>query len=209
MKKTIFLLFVLAAVPSFAQICGHNCTIRLAQPERRIQFDQRRPEPQQRRYESEPENSPAYRRHNNVQPDSTTAIRHARTYNTRPGGVHINPDYFATHYGRAHGFHFDKYAGGPCVGDCGLRVFRGEAYFTVNGGWFGIVGPMPDNWGFQTDYLYIDIGDDGNYYLYDAQFPGVAVQLTFVDNVGDDQAGAEDDQNDEDQGDQNEDDDND
>ena len=114
------------------------------------------------------------------------------TYNTRPGGVHINPEYFDTHYGRAHTFHFTNYAGGPCIGDCGLRVFGGEWYFDFNGGWFGIVGPLPGNWAFQTDYLYIDIGDDGNYYLYDAQFPEAAVQLTFVQNIGDDQAGAED-----------------
>jgi hypothetical protein len=119
-------------------------------------------------------------------------MSHAMTYNTRPGGIHINPDYFATHYGRAHGFHFTNYAGGPCIGDCGFRVFGGEWYFDFNGGWFGIVGQLPGNWAFQADYLYIDIGDDGNYYLYDAQFPEVAVQLTFVQNIGDDQAGAED-----------------
>jgi len=118
----------------------------------------------------------------------TPAPRRAATYNTRPGGIHINPGYFATHYGHAHGFHFTSYAGGPCIGDCGLRVFGGEWYFNCNGGWFGIIGQMPGNWAFQTDYLYIDIGDDGNYYLYDAQFPDMAVQLTFVQNIGDDQA---------------------
>jgi len=210
MKKTIFLLFALAAVPSFAQICGHNCSRKPAEPERRFQFEQRRPVPefQQRRREPEPENRPAYRQHNNVRPDSTNVIRHAMTYNTRPGGVHINPEYFASHYGRSHGFHFNNYAGGPCIGDCGLTVFRGEWYFNWNGGWFGIMGQMPENWGFQTDYLYIDIGDDGNYYLYDAQFPDLSVQLTFVENIGDDQAGAGEDQNDEERGDQDEDDDN-
>jgi hypothetical protein len=126
----------------------------------------------------------------------TRVTRHAMTYNTRPGGVHINPAYFAAHYGYAHGFHFANYAGGACIGDCGLRAFNGEWYFNWNGGWFGIMGQMPGNWGFQTDYLYIDIGDDGNYYLYDAQFPDVAVQLTFVQNIGDDQAGADQDQDD-------------
>ena len=44
----------------------------------------------------------------------------------------------------------------------------------------------------------IGMGDDGNYYLYDAQFPNVAVQLTFVQNVGEDQAGADQDDSDED-----------
>jgi len=115
-------------------------------------------------------------------------------YNSRPGGIHINPDYFATHYGYAHGFHFPNYAGGPCIGDCGLTSFRGEWYFTWNGGWFGIMGQLPGNWRFQSDYLYIDIGDDGNYYLYDAQFPDMAVQLTFVQNMGDDQAEVDEDQ---------------
>jgi hypothetical protein len=55
---------------------------------------------------------------------------------------------------------------------------------------------MPGNWSFQTDYLYIGLGEDGNYYLYDAQFPDLAVQLTFVQNIGDDQAGADQDQGD-------------
>lgn len=119
------------------------------------------------------------------------AMRRATTYNTRRG-IHIDAAYFATHYGREHVFRFPRYSGGVCIGDCGFIVFGEEFYFNFNGGWFGIIGPMPGNWGFQTDDLYIDMGDDGNYYLYDAQFPGVAVQLTFVQNIGDDQAGADD-----------------
>ncbi|MGD0109798.1 MAG: hypothetical protein ABSC06_38110 [Rhodopila sp.] len=114
----------------------------------------------------------------------------ARNYNSRPGGMHINPDYFATHFGHDHRFRF---------ADCGPRVLGGELYFSFNGGWFGVMGPMPGNWGFQTDYLYIGIGDDGNYYLYDAQFPDVSVQLTFVQSPGDDQAGDDQDQGDDDQ----------
>jgi hypothetical protein len=155
-----------------------------------------------------PENHP----YNNVQPKApnlganhrtasvarptviSAAMRRAMTYNTRPGGMHINPDYFASHYGPTHGFHFPNYSGGACVGDCGLRQFNGEWYFSWNGGVFGLMGPMPGNWGFQTDYLYIDIGDDGNYYLYDAQFPDLAVQLTFVPTVGADQVGADEDE---------------
>jgi len=116
-------------------------------------------------------------------------MRRAMSYNTRPGGVHINPEYFATHYGYAHGFHFI---------DCSRTVSGGELYFNWNGGWFGVRGQLPGNWAFQTDYLYIGMGDDGNYYLYDAQFPNVAVQLTFVQNVGEDQAGADQDDSDED-----------
>jgi hypothetical protein len=124
----------------------------------------------------------------------TPAIRHAMTYNTRPGGIRIRSEYFSAHYGRQHGFHFTRYAGGPCIGDCGLVAFGSEWYFNFNGGWFGIIGQLPGNWGFQSDDLYIDIGDDGNYYLYDAAFPDTAVQLTFVQTVGEDQAGAGDDQ---------------
>jgi hypothetical protein len=106
------------------------------------------------------------------------------SYNTRPGGIHIAPGYFATHYGRAYGFHFKDPAN--C---CALR--GGEWYFNWNGGWFGLMGQFPGEWAVGMDYLYIDQGDDGNYYLYDAQFPNVAIQLTFVQNIGDDQAGAE------------------
>jgi hypothetical protein len=201
MKKTIFLLFAFAAVPSFAQTCGHNCFRREAEPERRVQTEQRRPEPEfeERRPEPKPEDRPEYRSHeqqpedrpfNNVQPRTTNVFRpavvtpalsHAMTYNTRPGGIHIDPGYFAEHYGDAHGFH--------CTGDCGFRAFGGEWYFNFNGGWFGVMGQLPGNWALQSDYLYVGIGDDGNYYLYDAQFPDLAVQLTFVQNIGDDQAG--------------------
>jgi hypothetical protein len=112
---------------------------------------------------------------------ASPAMRRAMTYNNRHG-IHIDPAYFATHYGREHVFRFPRYSGRVCIGDCGFIVFGEELYFNLNGGWFGIIGPTPGNWAFQTDDLYIDIGDDGNYYLYDAQFPGVAVQLTFVQN---------------------------
>jgi hypothetical protein len=180
--------------------------------------ERQRPEPESERRgrEPEPENMverpttnndpPENRAYNNVQPESRSnagvnhpnttvlrptvispAMRHAMTYNSRPGATHIDPEYFAAQYGYANRLHFTNYAGWPCVGDC--VVFGGEWYFYRSGGWFGIMGQMPGNWAFQTDYLYIDIGDDGNYYLYDAQFPDVAVQLTYVHNIGDDQAG--------------------
>ena len=129
--------------------------------------------PQYHPYNMTPENRP----YNNVQQGS-----HA-------GGTHINPSYFATHYGSAHGFHFNDPAN--CC------VLRGTKwYFTWNGGWFGMMGQFPSAWAVGTDYLYIDQGDDGNYYLYDAQFPGAAIQLTFVQNIGDDQAGDDQDQGD-------------
>lgn len=207
--SSIFFLFTVVAVPSFAQTCGQNrnCTNRQKEPERRVQPEQRRREPdaERRSRESEPEDRPEYNRrdaspenrsYNDARPEShptvmTPAMNRAMTYNTRPGGIRINPQYFATHYGHANGFHFLRYAGGACIGDCGLRLVGNEWYFDFNGGWFGVIGQFPGNWALQTDYLYIDIGDDGNYYLYDAQFPGVAIQLTFVQNIGDDQAGVE------------------
>jgi hypothetical protein len=120
-------------------------------------------------------------------------IRHAMTYNTRPNGARINPQYFATHFGYAYGFHLAGWS--PGCPTCGFAaVFNGEWYFGRNGATFGLMGPMPGNWALATDYLYVDIGDDGNYYLYDAQYPNLAVQLTFVQNMGDDQAGADQDQ---------------
>jgi hypothetical protein len=127
---------------------------------------------------------------NVVRPQTVTpAIRRAMTYNTRPGGVHILPEYFASHYGPAHGFHFTGW--GPGCPTCGFTLFSSEWYFNWNGGNFGVIGPIPGKWALGTDYLYVDIGDDGNYYLYDTQFPDVAVQLTFVQSMGDDQASAD------------------
>jgi hypothetical protein len=195
-KMAGLLLLSLLTAPTlvFAQHFPNNST-RYSSPAPRVNSSEpreNRPTTQRRPAQEEED-----RQYSNVQSQSRPirpAMSHAMTYNTRPGGIHINPDYFATHYGRAHGFHFTNYAGGPCIGDCGFRVFGGEWYFDFNGGWFGIVGQLPGNWAFQADYLYIDIGDDGNYYLYDAQFPDMAVQLTFVQNIGDDQAGADQDQ---------------
>lgn len=173
-------------------------------------------EPENRQY-SQPENrqfsQTENRQYNNFQPESrpdsglghsnanvvrpqvvTPALRHAMTYNTRPNGIHISPDYFTGHFGLAHTFHFNGW--GPDCPTCGFTQFNGESYFNVNGANFGLMSPIPGNWFLATDYLYVDIGDDGNYYLYDAVFPDLAVQLTFVQNLGDDQAGADQDQGD-------------
>jgi hypothetical protein len=151
----------------------------------RVQRELRRPEPQsEQRWRSEPGNR-SERPARNVPPEKR--MRRAMANHTRSGGAHINPEYFAAHYGYTHGFHFT---------DCGRTVFGGELYFNWNGAWFGIMGQLPGNWAFQTDYLYIGIGDDGNYYLFDAQFPNVAVQLAFVQNIGEDQAGADQDDGD-------------
>lgn len=152
--------------------------------ERRVEREpESRPE---RRVEPEYRSRPSVNRQTTIvyRPVNTPAMRHAMTYNTRPGGVHIHPQYFATHYGRDHGFHING----------GFRLFGAEYYFNWNGGWFGVIGTVPGNWALQSDYLYIDVGDDGNYYLYNAQYPDLAVQLTFVQNVGDDQADTDQDQ---------------
>jgi hypothetical protein len=162
------------------------------------------PQPEPRRIEPEtrqeytprnvqPENRPS----NNFQPESRpdSGLGHSNTNVVRPpNGVHITPEYFAGHFGRDHGFHFNGW--GPGCPTCGFTVLNGEWYFNWNGANFGLMSQVPGNWGLATDYLYVDIGDDGNYYLYDTQFPDVAVQLTFVQNLGDDQAGADQDNGD-------------
>jgi hypothetical protein len=142
------------------------------------------PQFQQHPAEREPMNRPQ-RGARNFTPE--TRMQRVRGSNNRPGGVHIDPNYFATHYGYTHVFHF---AADP------FREFGGELYFNFNGGWFGVIGPVPGNWVLQAESFYIGIGDDGNYYLYDMQLPNMAVQLTFVQNVGDDQTGTDEDQGD-------------
>jgi hypothetical protein len=159
MKKTM----LVALAAGILSVAG-------AMEAQQIRFQpQPRPQPQPRQAQ--------LRQTNNAKPENR--MRNAVTYNSRPGGVHINPDYFASHYGNAHAFHFS---------DDPFRQIDGELYFNFNGGWFGVMGPVPGNWGLQADYFYIGIGGDGNYYLYDAQFPDMAIQLTFVQNPGDDQA---------------------
>lgn len=164
------------------------------QPETRPDYTPRNVVPENRSYNAQSQIHPSLgANHQNttvLRPANVTPVmRRAMTYNTRPGGVHMLPDYFAGHFGYSHGFHFIGW--GPNCPTCGFTLFNGEWYFTWNGGMFGVMGPIPGNWALATDYLYIDIGDDGNYYLYDSQFPDFAVQLTYVQNMGDDQAGAD------------------
>jgi hypothetical protein len=115
----------------------------------------------------------------------TPALKRATLYNSRPSRPRISPDYFAANYGPKNGFHFN--GSSPSCPTCGMAQVNGESYFNWNGGNFGILGQTPANWALGSDYLYIDIGDDGNYYLYDAQYPDIAVQLTFVHEPGADQ----------------------
>jgi hypothetical protein len=164
-------------------------------PETQQQYAPRNVQPENRPYnnfqaESRSDPGPRHPNVNVVRPLVVTpALRRAMSYNTRPNGIRILPEYFAGHFGSAHGFHFNGW--GPGCPTCGFMQFRGELYFNLNGANFGLMGQAPGNWGLATDYLYVDLGDDGNYYLYDAQFPDVAVQLTFVQNLGDDQVGTD------------------
>jgi len=174
------------------------------EPERQRPVPESRPEPRperqtqyisqesRQRTDVQPESRPdPGTRHPNVtvvRPQQVTpAVRRAMTYNTRPDGVHIRPEFFAAHYGYSHPFHFIGWYAG-CL-NCGFVQFNSEWYFSFNGGTFGLMGQIPGNWALATDNLYVDIGDDGTYYLYDAQYPDFALQLTFVQSVGDDQAG--------------------
>ncbi|MGA7524462.1 MAG: hypothetical protein WBW84_18560 [Acidobacteriaceae bacterium] len=144
------------------------------------------PQREEQRYQPETrqEYTPRYVQPDNRQYNNSTVTRPSNV--TRPQSVHIAPEYFAGHFGRGHGFHFNGW--GPGCPTCGFTLVNGEYYFSWNGANFGVMTPIPGTWGLATDDLYVDIGDDGNYYLYDTQFPDVAVQLTFVQNPGDDQA---------------------
>lgn len=144
------------------------------------QFERPEPQREQQRYE------PETRQYNNFRSDSRSdsGLGRSNVNVSRPRRT-INPDYFAGHFGRGQEFHFNGW--GPGCPTCGFTVFNGERYFNFNGATFGVTTPIPGYWALGSDYLYVDTGDDGNYYLYDTQFPGAAVQLTFVQNLGDDQ----------------------
>ena len=102
-------------------------------------------------------------------------------YYSDPGVLRIQPAYFAANFGRARWFHLPA----------SVTVFRGETYFNWHGAWFGITGELPPYWALRSDDLYIDIGADGNYYLYNARLPETPVMLTYVENVGDDQTNSD------------------
>ena len=173
----MFLLVGLAAAPSLGQTCAQfrNYPTRPIQAPLQTQRQWLPPAQEYRQSNVAPES----RSYNNVGENRPNiGANHANG-----GGVHINPEYFASHYGSDHRFHF---------GGCDRRLFGGEWYFYWNGGWFGIMGALPEAWG---DDFYIGMGSDGNYYLFDSEIPAFAVQLTFVQDIGDDQAGAEENEN--------------
>lgn len=126
------------------------------QPVTRQTYTPPTPAPQNREYTSSSVNV--------ISTERRTAIAGVRRH-----GGHIDSNYFASEYGRAHTFSFGN------LGASFTTNLNGELYFHLNGGDFGVVTPIPSAWRLAFDSLYIDIGDDGNYYLYDSQFPDVAV----------------------------------
>jgi hypothetical protein len=129
----------------------------------------------------------------------TPAIHRAMRYNqVRANGSYrwrLSNGFIADRFGNSHLFHIHGTDwvtfGSPF--NYGLS-FAPEAYFQLPGSalyppaWFGVLGPFPSNWMLGADDLYIVVGDDGNYYLCDATYPGVEIQVAAVQNVGDDQS---------------------
>jgi hypothetical protein len=117
----------------------------------------------------------------------TPGIANAMRYNQiRPDGSYrwrLFPAYTEAMFGQSHTFAITG----------GFVVVGGEGYFWLPGlpgngpVWFGVLGPIPDNWVLVSDPLYVDQGDDGNYYLYDALYPGLAIPISAGNNAGDDQ----------------------
>ena len=129
----------------------------------------------------------------------TPAIHRAMRYNqVRADGSsrwRVNDRYIADRFGISNRFHVHGndwvYFGSPF--NYGLS-YAPEAYFQLPGSalfppiWFGVLGPFPSNWMLATDDLYVVVGDDGNYYMCDAAYPDVEVQVAAMANVGDDQS---------------------
>jgi len=129
----------------------------------------------------------------------TPAIHRSMRYNeVRADGSYrwrLNNGYIADRLGSTNWFHIhgtDWVSFGSPI-NFGLS-YAPEAYFQIPGStifppmWFGVLGPFPSNWMLGTDHLYVVVGDDGNYYLCDAAYPGVEIQVAAVANVGDDQS---------------------
>jgi len=61
-----------------------------------------------------------------------------------------------------------------------LLFVGGFPRFQYDGYWVTFVDPWPDNWPatwYETDSCYLDYTDDG-YYLYDTNYPGIAIAVT-------------------------------
>lgn len=89
-------------------------------------------------------------------------------------GVKIADDYFQAHYGKAHVFRiYDQ----PFVYE------NGDPKFQLEGYWFTMLDPYPENWSgywYETDDLYVDFRD-GGYALFNRGFPdqaGIALDVS-------------------------------
>jgi hypothetical protein len=135
-----------------------------------------------------------------VRPAQVTATIHrAMRYNqVRADGSYrwrVNDKYIADRFGSSNRFHIhgSDWVNFGSPFNYGLS-YAPEAYFQLPGSalfppmWFGVLGPFPSNWMLGTDDLYVVVGDDGNYYLCDAAYPDVEIQVAAVANVGDDQS---------------------
>jgi hypothetical protein len=84
-------------------------------------------------------------------------------------GHHFSSGYFHDHFGNGHRF------GWGSVDWDGPRFSVGSSFF-FGGVWFGIVQPIPVGW--VGDPVYVDVGTNGDYYLYDQKFGCEAIPVT-------------------------------
>ena len=96
-----------------------------------------------------------------------------RTWQQRGGynGYRVPDDRFSLYFGTNHYF---------SIGNLPLLFVGGYPRFQYDGYWVTLMDPWPENWPplwYEADSVYIDWGGDG-YYLYDANYPGVALAVT-------------------------------
>ncbi len=89
-------------------------------------------------------------------------------------GLLIADDYFQAHYGKAHVFR---------MYDLPFVYENGDPKFQVDGYWFTMLDPYPENWSgywYETDDLFVDFRD-GGYSLFNRGFPnqaGIALDVS-------------------------------
>jgi len=97
----------------------------------------------------------------NAQPQHAQPVEHARNN----GRGRIPDDRYRANFGQAHRFRVSQ-------GDYSNRRFQYGGYS------FGFVGVWPSNWLYTQDVFVIEI--DGVYYLCNASYPGVNLELSFT-----------------------------
>jgi len=83
------------------------------------------------------------------------------------GQGRIPDDRFRSNFGREHVFRISS-----------PRMVDGYSRFEYGGYWFGFVQPWPDGW-YYTDDVYVDF-EDGEYFLFNPNYPDVRVSLSVV-----------------------------